>query len=192
MASTTASTALKSALHIYDQLSIIPSGLTQTVVQHDGYDLTDIAAEIRSLEHFDAQILLHFTHDLYGVVKLEVCVLWKLSTTVTVCIYSLGPRSSRYSTSSHLPVSYMSRFSYLPTFCVRVGAAYPVQVYVYAPARINRGCFSAQRHYSAEDADGLVGEGVEVFGVDSGSGFGGHVKESGRERDEESCKPLRG
>lgn len=51
---------------------------------------------------------------------------------------------------------------------------YPVQVYVYAPARIYCGCFAAQRHYAAEDADGLVGEGVEVFGVDAGGGFGGH------------------
>ena len=61
------------------------------------------------------------------------------------------------------------------------GPAYPIQVYSYTPIRIDRSGFSAQCHYSAEDAHGLIGEGVEVFGVDAGGGFG-HGKWSSRER----------
>ena len=40
-----------------------------------GHDRTDVASKIRSLEHLDAQILLHFAHNLYSVVELEMCVL---------------------------------------------------------------------------------------------------------------------
>ena len=43
-----------------------------------------------------------------------------------------------------------------------------------APVRVDCCGFSAQGDDFAEDADGLIGEGVEVFGVDAGGGFGGH------------------
>lgn len=59
-------------------------------------------------------------------------------------------------------------------------------MYIYAPTGVDGGCFAAQRHYFAQDPDGLVGEGVEVLGVDAGGGFGSHgwqVDEGGRERD---------
>lgn len=56
-------------------------------------------------------------------------------------------------------------------------------MYVYAPTRVDGGRFSAQRHYFAQDADGLVGEGVEVLGVDARGGFGSHEWQDGTERD---------
>ena len=37
-----------------------------------------------------------------------------------------------------------------------------------------------QRDHFAQDADGLVGEGVEVLGVDAGGGFGCHDGGAGR------------
>lgn len=62
---------------------------------------------------------------------------------------------------------------------------YPVQKYIYAPARVDGGRFSAQRHHFAQDADGLVGEGVEVLGVDARGGFGSHGWQVGTEIDTE-------
>ena len=39
---------------------------------------------------------------------------------------------------------------------------------------VDGGGFAAQGSDFAEDTNGLVGEGLEVLGVDAGSGFGGH------------------
>lgn len=62
---------------------------------HDCFDGSEInaASKIRSLEHLDAQILLHFTHDLYSVVELEVCIPVQLDIYGTIRI-----DSSRFST----------------------------------------------------------------------------------------------
>lgn len=38
-------------------------------------DGTNIASKIRSLEHFDAQILLDSAHNLHSIVEVEMCVL---------------------------------------------------------------------------------------------------------------------
>ena len=56
----------------------------------------------------------------------------------------------------------------------KLKATHPIQMHIDTPIRIDRRHFSTQRDYFSEDADDLVGEGVEVFGVDAGSGFGRH------------------
>ena len=140
----TASTALKSALHKAGQPYNNSLGRILTIVQESGYGRTNVASKIRSLEHFNAQILLYFAHDLYSVVELEVCVLWNLSATLTVSEYSLALCLSRFSTSSYLPSPHVLRFSRHPGLSGRVEVAYPVQVYIDATIRINSRYFSAQ------------------------------------------------
>ena len=75
MASTTASTAVKSALRTPDQPSISISVNILTALQKLRYDRTDVASEIRSLEHLDAQVWQDLAHDLGSVAELEMCVL---------------------------------------------------------------------------------------------------------------------
>ena len=79
-----------------------PFGLISSFAQVDGHNHTDVATEIRRLEHFDAQILLHFAHDFGGVVELEVCVLGSLLAIGVVRMYALASRHCASSTSSHL------------------------------------------------------------------------------------------
>ena len=65
-----------------------------TIVQESGCDGTNVASKIGSLEDFDAQILLDFADNLYRAVELEMRILWSVSATLTVRIYSLPPRPS--------------------------------------------------------------------------------------------------
>ena len=51
---------------------------------------------------------------------------------------------------------------------------YASQMHVDGATGFNGGGFAAQGGDFAEDTDGLVGEGLEVFGVYAGGGFGGH------------------
>ena len=67
---------MKSALRTPDQPSISISGNDPQLFTRSGrYDRTDVAAEIRGLEHLDAQIRQDLAHDLGGVVELEMSVL---------------------------------------------------------------------------------------------------------------------
>ena len=144
MASTTASTALKSASRTPDQPTIkhpiTPLERPPTIAQGNGYDRTDIASKIRSLEHFDAQILLHFAHDLYGVVELEMRILGNVSATLTM----LHVLSCALSFLVFHLFSFPICPAFPPTFSDCVGTAYSVQLYTYSPIRINGSCFSAQ------------------------------------------------
>lgn len=51
---------------------------------------------------------------------------------------------------------------------------YAGEVNVDGAAGFDGGGFAAEGRDFAEDADGLVGEGLEVFGIYAGGGFGGH------------------
>lgn len=74
------------------QPSTIPLERPGTICRNLGIR-TNVASKIRSLEHFDAQILLHLAHDLYRIIELEVCVLCNLSATFTfMYIYPLASR----------------------------------------------------------------------------------------------------
>lgn len=59
------------------------------------------------------------------------------------------------------------------------GGAYAGKMDVDGAVGVDGGGFAAQGGDFAEDADGLVGEGLEVFGVDAGGGFGGHGRGEG-------------
>lgn len=56
----------------------------------------------------------------------------------------------------------------------KAGGAYAVQVDGDGAVGVEGGGLAAQGGDFAEEADGLVGEGVEVLGVDAGGCFGGH------------------
>lgn len=118
-------------------ITIIENLLVSMRGIHDCFDGIEIniASKVRSLEYLDAQILLHFAHDLYSVVELEMCV--------------------------------------------------PIQMQIYAPIRIDSSRLAAQRYDFAEDADGLIGEGFKVFGVNAGGGFRSHRRGFARETDRE-------
>jgi len=54
------------------------------------------------------------------------------------------------------------------------GQPYSVQVDVHGAIGVEGGGLAAEGGDFSEDAHGLVGEGVEILGVDTGSCFGGH------------------
>ena len=146
MASTTASTAVKSALHTPDQPSVYISGIILTFfLQRLRYDRTNVASEIRSLEHLDAQIWQDLAHDLGSVAELEVCVLRNpVSHSHPMCITaSFFPISVEF--SFHLHTARVSpMFPSIPPCATGLGINYPVQVYIYAPTRVDGSHFSAQ------------------------------------------------
>ena len=55
-----------------------------------------------------------------------------------------------------------------------IRGAYAGQVHIDRATGFNGGGFTTKGGDFAQDADGLVGEGLEVFGVYTGGGFGSH------------------
>ena len=136
---------MKSALRTPDQPSIYISGIILTSLHKLRDDRTNVASEIRSLEHLDAQIWQDLADDLGSVAELEMCVLrnpvsHSHSMRVTA---SLFPISVEF--SFHLHTARVSpMFPSIPPCVTGLGIDYPVQVYIYAPTRVDGSHFSAQ------------------------------------------------
>lgn len=55
------------------------------------------------------------------------------------------------------------------------GCTHSVEINDYGPVCFHHCRFASQRYDFAEDADGSVGEGIEILGVNTRSSFGGHI-----------------
>ena len=61
---------------------------------------------------------------------------------------------------------------------------------IYTPVRVDSSRLATQRYDFAEYADGLIGEGFKVFGINAGGGFGSHGRRSARDRDRKTSETV--
>ncbi len=158
---------------------------------------TNIRPKIHGLKHLDSQILLHLPDHFHGVVEREMGILFLLEKESQPLLFPLRSWNSPCSESDMfpLPTHQPSSLSLLPnpfdlTYTYTPYSAqkpnykatrekgddtHPVQEDRNGAIGVHDGGLAPQGDHFAKDADGLVGEGLEVFCADARCSLGGHL-----------------